>query len=224
MRDPRIDPEIAERLLDGEPADRPELAAVLAAASAGPAGGPAAGEEAAVQAFRAARSRPRPAPEPRRTTTIRVLGTKTMIAGALIAATGGVAVAATSSWHLPGTAETGRNPRSTVSSARPGIRSTSSEAPLHSPDTASQGPGRPVTPTPLPSGATPNTLTVSPSAGKASGRPGGAEQPKRTKPARPKRPKPGHTKEHEESAASDLSPGAAERTLTDAPGDVPDVP
>src|SRR4051794_25075754 len=152
MKDPRIDPDTAERLLGGEPAGRPDLAGLLAAASADPPGGELTGEEAAVRAFRESRARRPPAAYARPAPAGRLLGSKTALAGTLIVVTGGVAVAATSSWRLPGPLgapddAARRTPGATSTVVgHPGVRSTNSGGPARSPAETPWGPGgRPIT-------------------------------------------------------------------------------
>jgi hypothetical protein len=100
MNDPGLDPDTAERMLRGEPAGPPGLAALLAAVSARPVREPG-GEEAAVAAFREARSLPSASPRRIRTPA----GLKAAVAALVLLLAGGVAVAATG--HSRGPARTG---------------------------------------------------------------------------------------------------------------------
>jgi hypothetical protein len=98
MNDRSLDAETAERMLRGQPAGSPELAALLAAASAGFTDADPRREEAAVAAFRTG-SRVRRPSATRRLPAL--LSLRAVLIGLVVVLTGGVAVAATTQ-HLPG--------------------------------------------------------------------------------------------------------------------------
>jgi hypothetical protein len=93
------DPETTERMLRGEPAGPPHLAALLAAASADLHTEDLHGEEVAVAAFRAAQSAH--APQRKRRRLSMLVSVKAALIGLLLLGGGVTAVAATST-HLPG--------------------------------------------------------------------------------------------------------------------------
>lgn len=125
MNDPGLDPDTAERMLRGESAGPPKLAALLAAAAARPVRNPD-GEEAAAAAFREARSLP--SARPRRVPAL--AGLKAAVAALVLLLAGGVAVAATGQ-HSHGPASTG-NPGRTGAPAGSG-RTTARYGPSLSP-------------------------------------------------------------------------------------------
>jgi hypothetical protein len=102
------DRDTVERMLRGEDAGPPELAALLAAVSARPLREDPRGEAIAVTAFREARSGlPLRAPAPRRLLRSRMLAIKAALVGFLLILAGGVAVAASAHLSKPlGTART----------------------------------------------------------------------------------------------------------------------
>lgn len=104
----QLDRDTVERMLHGEDAGPPELAAWLAAVSARPLREDPRGEAIAVTAFREARSGlPLRAPAPRLLRS-RVLAIKAALVGFLLILAGGVAVAASA--HLPKPLGTARTP------------------------------------------------------------------------------------------------------------------
>lgn len=145
MNDPGLDPDTVERMLRGESAGRPALAALLAAASAPPARDPD-GEEAAAAAFLEARSLPPARPHRRRISAL--VGLKTAVAGLAVLLAGGVAVAATGQ-HSDGPAKTGHSGRTGAPAERG--RTTARYGPSPSPRPATSRPAPEAEPTERPS-------------------------------------------------------------------------
>jgi hypothetical protein len=97
-----LDRDTAERMLRGEDAGPPKVAALLAAASAGPVRDDPHGEEAAVAAFRAARSAaPARVPRSRRMLRPRLIAVRAALAGLLLILAGGVATATSQHLRMP---------------------------------------------------------------------------------------------------------------------------
>ena len=154
----RIDRDLAERLLRGDPVGPDGLADLLAAAGAPVSTGPLPGEEQALAAFQ--RGGATPASRPRRRIMIKLalaqlIATKAFAATAAAAAVGGVAVAAATGTlplpgHHDGTVQSGpvAGGETSHSEQPSGDGGTSSERP----STRPSEPGQHTTPSANPSG------------------------------------------------------------------------